>query len=114
MAVHHLAGPIHDSLEAQGMAELYETIENPLVLVLAKMEHFGVGVDIAELRALNERLEGRSRVAGRRAARGVGHDDLNLNSPKQLRELLYDEKGLTPIKKTQDRRRRPTRRRSRS
>jgi DNA polymerase-1 len=30
----------------------------------------------------------------------AGHDDLNLNSPKQLREILYDERGLTPIKKT--------------
>ncbi|MEL6893266.1 MAG: DNA polymerase, partial [Actinomycetota bacterium] len=30
----------------------------------------------------------------------AGRDDLNLNSPKQLRELLYDDRGLTPIKKT--------------
>ena len=57
LAIHHLAGPIHDSLEAQGMAELYDTIENPLVLVLAKMEHVGVGVDIDELRALNDELK---------------------------------------------------------
>jgi DNA polymerase-1 len=30
----------------------------------------------------------------------AGHDDLNLNSPKQLRTILYEERGLTPIKKT--------------
>lgn len=100
LAVHHLAGPIHDSLEAQGMAELYDSIENPLVLVLAKMEHFGVGVDIEALRALNDKLkaEVESLVAELREV--SGKEDLNLNSPKQLRELLYDEKGLTPIKKT--------------
>ncbi|WP_394934971.1 DNA polymerase I [uncultured Ilumatobacter sp.] len=99
LAIHHLAGPIHDSLEAQGMAELYDTIENPLVLVLAKMEHVGVGVDIDELRALNDELkaEVESLVVELRVV--SGKDDLNLNSPKQLRELLYDEKGLTPIKK---------------
>ncbi len=100
LAVHHLAGPIHDSLQAQGMAELYDTIENPLVLVLAKMEHYGVGVDLDELRALNDRLkaEVESLVAELRQVSGI--DDLNLNSPKQLRELLYDQRGLTPIKKT--------------
>ena len=100
LAVHHLAGPIHNSLEAQGMADLYDTIENPLVLVLAKMEHFGVGVSIDELRALNDKLkaEVESLVAELREV--SGKEDLNLNSPKQLRELLYDERGLTPIKKT--------------
>jgi DNA polymerase-1 len=82
------------------MAELYDSIENPLVLVLAKMEHFGVGVDIDALRGLNDKLkaEVESRVAELRAVSGT--EDLNLNSPKQLRDQLYDEKGLTPIKKT--------------
>ena len=50
------AGPIVASLEAQGMAELYRTIENPLVVVLAKMEHVGIAVDVDELRALGARL----------------------------------------------------------
>ena len=36
--------------------QLYRAIENPLVLVLAKMEHVGVGVDVAELESLNRRL----------------------------------------------------------
>ncbi|NND76472.1 MAG: DNA polymerase I [Ilumatobacter sp.] len=100
LAVHHLAGPIHDSLEAQGMAELYDTIENPLVLVLAKMEHIGVGVDLDELRGLNERLGTEVASLAEELRTVAGRDDLNLNSPKQLREILYDERGLTPIKKT--------------
>lgn len=100
LAVHHLAVPIHESLEAQGMAELYDTMENPLVLVLAKMEHFGVGVDIDELRLLNERLKSEVEELAAQLRAVAGKEDLNLNSPKQLRELLYDEKGLTPIKKT--------------
>ena len=100
LAVHHLVEPIRASLQAQGMAELYETIENPLVMVLAKMEHVGVAVDIEELENLNRRLaeEVESLVGELRSVAGM--PDLNLNSPKQLRELLYEEKGLTPIKKT--------------
>lgn len=100
LAVHHLVEPIRASLDAQGMAELYETIENPLVMVLAKMEHVGIAVDVDELHRLNDKLtaEVESLVA---ELRGVAEmPDLNLNSPKQLRELLYDAKGLTPIKKT--------------
>ncbi len=38
------------------MADLYHSIENPLVRVLAKMEHVGVGVDADTLRSINERL----------------------------------------------------------
>ena len=100
LAVHHLAVPIHESLEAQGMADLYDSMENPLVLVLAKMEHYGVGVDIDELRALNDRLKAEVESLAAELRKVAGKDDLNLNSPKQLRELLYDEKGLTPIKTT--------------
>ena len=100
LAVHHLVDPIRASLDAQGMAELYADIENPLVMVLAKMEHVGVGVDVAELEGLNQKLtdEVEGLVAELREV--AGRDDLNLNSPKQLRELLYDDRGLTPIKKT--------------
>ena len=91
LAVHHLVEPIRASLRAQGMAELYETIENPLVMVLAKMEHVGVAVDIEELENLNKKLtdEVESLVEELRTVAEM--PDLNLNSPKQLRELLYDQ-----------------------
>ena len=100
LAVHALAEPIVASMEAQGMAELYRTIENPLVLVLAKMEHVGVGVDADELRALNDRLAAEVAELAAELREVSGRPDLNLNSPKQLREVLYDERGLTPGKKT--------------
>ena len=100
LAVHALAEPIVASMEAQGMAELYRTIENPLVLVLAKMEHVGVGVDVDELRTLNKRLADEVEALGAELREVAGRPDLNLNSPKQLREVLYDERGLAPGKKT--------------
>ncbi len=100
LAVNALGGPIVASLEAQGMAELYRTIENPLVVVLAKMEHVGIAVDVDELRALGARLSAEVDALGAELRTVAGRDDLNLNSPKQLREILYDERGLSPGKKT--------------
>ncbi|MEM9516109.1 MAG: DNA polymerase I [Actinomycetota bacterium] len=100
LAVHHLVGPIRASLEAQGMQHLYDSVENPLVVVLAKMEHVGVGVDADELRQLNERLGSEATSLAAELREVAGRDDLNTNSPKQLREVLFDERGLTPVKKT--------------
>jgi DNA polymerase-1 len=100
LAVQALAEPIVASMQAQGMAELYRTIENPLVLVLAKMEHVGIGVDVDELRALGKRLSDEVQTLQAQLRDVAGRDDLNLNSPKQLREILYDERGLSPGKKT--------------
>ena len=58
------------ALEAQGMAELYDTIENPLVRVLAKMEHVGIGVDVDELRGARQATVRRGPdAAGRSCAR---------------------------------------------
>jgi DNA polymerase-1 len=102
LAVHHIAEPIAASLAAQGMADLYHTIENPLVRVLAKMEHVGVGVDAQALRDINARLTTEVDQLGAELRQVAGRDDLNLNSPTQLRALLFDERGLSPmgVKKT--------------
>jgi DNA polymerase-1 len=104
LAVHHVAAPILGRLAEQGMAELYATVENPLVRVLARMEHAGIAVDGGELRALNERLTAEVKRLGAELREVVGRDDVNVNSPIQLREILYAAppagRGLTPIKKT--------------
>jgi DNA polymerase-1 len=102
LAVHHIAEPIEASLAAHGMAELYHTIENPLVRVLARMEHVGVGVDGGALRDINARLIAEVDELGAELRKVAGRDDLNLNSPTQLRALLFDERALSPmgVKKT--------------
>jgi DNA polymerase-1 len=100
LGIHHVAGPIEASLAAQGMAELYRDVENPLVRVLARMEHVGIAVEGATLRAINERLTAEVERLGAELRTVAGRDDLNLNSPIQLREILYTERGLTPVKKT--------------
>ncbi|MEY4229503.1 MAG: hypothetical protein RLZZ362_352, partial [Actinomycetota bacterium] len=99
LAVHFLAEALEQALQQQGMAELYRTVENPLVRVLAKMEHVGIAVDVAELRALNERLTADCERLTAELQAIVGRP-FNINSPIQLRDILYTERGLAPGKKT--------------
>jgi DNA polymerase-1 len=99
LAVAHLSAALEAALDKQGMAELYATIENPLVGVLAEMEHVGIAVDMTELRRLNQHLTSESERLAAELQRVVGRP-FNFNSPVQLRELLYTEKQLAPQKKT--------------
>ena len=99
LAVAHLSDALESALGKQGMADLYATIENPLVQVLAKMEHVGIAVDVAELTALNQKLTAEVERLGAELVRVAGRP-FNLNSPVQLREILYTERGLAPGKKT--------------
>jgi len=99
LAVYRLVDPMQQALDAQGLRKLNDDIEVPLVGVLARMEDLGVGVDRAELQRLRDRLVAdveRHRLAVVEAA---GHD-FNINSTPQLRQVLFDELGLAPQKKT--------------
>ena len=99
LAVDRLVAPLLAALDAQGLRALNDEIEVPLVGVLARMEDAGVAVDRDELQALRDRLV--ADVERHRAAivEAAGHD-FNVNSTLQLREVLFDELGLTPQKKT--------------
>ena len=83
----------------QGMNELYEGIELPLVPVLAEMEHHGVKVDLDQLRELSKELEVRMTRLEEKIHRLAG-EPFNINSPKQLSVILFDKLGLRSIKKT--------------
>jgi len=99
LAVHALAPSLREALATTGMTALHDDMERPLVAVLAKMEHVGVGVDRAELSAINDRLREQVDALNGRLQAIVGRP-FNPNSPHQLREILYTERGLTPGKKT--------------
>ncbi len=99
VATARLAPALGQALVHQGMRTLYDTIENPLVRVLARMERVGVGVDVAELRALNDRLVSECRRLDEAIQLEAGIE-FNVNSTHQLREVLFDKLGLAPQKKT--------------
>ena len=94
-----VAPVITQQLEAIHNESLYADIENPLVRVLAKMEHVGIAVDRKELESIRDRLTAET-VELTQTLHGIAGKTFNLNSPTQLREILYTEHGLSPGKKT--------------
>lgn len=99
LGVAALVAPLRSALEAAGMTALHDDIERPLVAVLAKMEHIGVGVDRGELESINDRLRLQVDELTVQLHTVVGRV-FNPNSPNQLRDILYTERMLTPGKKT--------------
>jgi len=98
-AVGALVAPLRSQLEARGEWQLFQTIELPLVSILARMESIGVGVDREFLEEfggeIRQRL-GNLELAIHEAAGGP----FNVNSTLQLREVLFDRLELPVLKKT--------------
>jgi DNA polymerase-1 len=94
-----LAELLREQLAAESVEALYDDVENPLVRVLARMEHLGIGVDVATLESIRDRLTTETRELTEHLHEVAG-GEFNLNSPVQLRKILYEDKGLTPGKKT--------------
>lgn len=92
---------VRKELEDNSLSHLYSDIEEPLMLVLAKMERDGVKVD---LRQLDEFAAGLRKEMNEREARireMAGEPELNISSPKQVGEVLFDKLALDPkAKKT--------------
>ncbi|MET0288961.1 MAG: DNA polymerase I [Pseudoxanthomonas sp.] len=82
-----------------GLEAVYRDIEMPLVPVLARIEANGVRVDADELRRQSADLSKRMLAAQQKATELAGRT-FNLDSPKQLQSLLFDELGLPALVKT--------------
>ena len=98
-AVAALYAVLPAKLEAQGMQELYYDMELPLCAVLARMETAGVLVDQLALVAFGNMLSERV-AACQELIFGYAGGEFNINSPKQLGELLFEKLGLPAMKKT--------------
>ena len=80
-------------LAQEHMATVYETLERPLIPVLEAMEREGIKVDAQELRRLSDDF-GKRMVDLEDDAQKLAGREFNVNSPKQLGEILFDEMGL--------------------
>ncbi|WP_049621055.1 DNA polymerase I [Frateuria defendens] len=97
LRLHHALWPKLKTEPA--LRRVYQEIEVPLVPVLAGMEQRGVLIDVNELRAQSQQLGKRMLEFQQQAWREAGHE-FNLDSPKQLQAVLFDELGLTAKLKT--------------
>jgi len=98
-AVWQLRPVLEAELEKNGMTALYRDIELPLCQVLYNMECRGIAIDRAQLeqfgRMLSERIQDCEDIIF-----GYAGEHFNINSTKQLGELLFEKLGLPPLKKT--------------
>ncbi len=93
-----LAAALEEDLDRRESVALLRELELPLVYVLAKMEHTGIGADSEHFAAMSSMLHGEAKAAEQAAYAVAGHE-FNLGSPKQLQELLFTELGLPKTKR---------------
>jgi len=98
-AVALLAPVMERRIDRAGLRLLLEDVELPLAAVLAKMQARGVALDVPYLEEMSATVTGRMDALHRDIVRYAG-TEFNLNSPPQLREILYDKLGLSPGKRT--------------
>ena len=98
-AIWHLRSKLTEELKKAEMIRLYQEIELPLCTVLYSMEKAGVAIDREQLEEFSTMLA--QRIADCEALIfGYADGPFNINSTKQLGDLLFDKLGLPPVKKT--------------
>ncbi len=98
-AVGLLAPVMREQIDKQGLGALLTDVELPLSAVLARMEARGVRLDVDLLGAMGDGVRRRMDELHAEITTLAGRE-FNLNSPPQLREVLYGQLGLQPGKKT--------------
>lgn len=98
-AVHELRPQLIESMKENEQLELLNDIEIPLALILSDMETTGIEVDRNVLQELGIDLRARLETLEATIYELAG-EPFNINSPKQLSVVLFEDLGLTPIKKT--------------
>ncbi|OXM84327.1 DNA polymerase I [Paenibacillus rigui] len=98
-AIQGLIEPMKRDLESNEMHQLFYELELPLAGVLASMEKKGIQVDTAALKQYGAELGAEiERIVN--AIYEAAGTEFNLNSPKQLGEILFEKLQLPPVKKT--------------
>ena len=93
-----LVDPVLNDLRKHNLIDLYTNIEQPLIPVLMQMEMYGIALDADFLRELSVRFDEQLRALEQSIYDAVGHR-FNINSTKQLGEVLFTELKLPSGKK---------------
>ncbi len=83
----------------ENLLNLYDSLELPLVRVISDMEKRGIGLDTGSLKTLELEFTGILGELKNEAARTAGFN-INLNSPAQVSDTLFNILGLTPVRRT--------------
>jgi DNA polymerase-1 len=86
-------------LHKEKLWKLFDEVELPLVPVLMHMERNGVALDSGRLQKMSQRLGEQLARVEKEIYEHAGHQ-FNINSPQQLSQVLFQEQGLTPARKT--------------
>ncbi len=97
--LYRLASVLKEKLKAEGSFPLYDKVEKPLAATLFRMESLGFLVDPIMLSEFSKALDATAAAFSEEIFRLAGHP-FNINSPKQLGEVLFDELKLPVFKKT--------------
>ncbi len=93
-----LAAALRKDVEDEGLTSVYDEIDVPLVPVLARMEGAGVKIDTAALSRMSTKLEREIEAKAQDIYQRCGLQ-FNINSPKQLGDVLFNKLGLPmPVK----------------
>src|SRR5690606_38201982 len=98
-AVVQLTDVLGEELERRGGRRLLEEVELPVLTVLRRMEQTGICADVANLEDLRAGFDNAVERHAAAAYDAIGHE-VNLSSPKQLQEVLFDELDMPKTKKT--------------
>ncbi|MEI8176237.1 MAG: DNA polymerase I, partial [Candidatus Omnitrophota bacterium] len=90
---------LEKELRAKGLIALFDDVEIPLIGVLARMELAGVSIDVEYLTEMSRVTEKKLDTLTKTIYEIAG-TTFNINSPKQLQEILFVRLQLTPVKKT--------------
>ncbi|HVJ08239.1 MAG TPA: DNA polymerase I [Acidisarcina sp.] len=91
--IHQLAATLRHDVEELGERSVYEEIDLPLVPLLRRMEDAGVRIDSVVLNRMGDRLSAEMQRLGEEIFSQSGHR-FNLNSPRQLGDVLFNKMGL--------------------
>lgn len=94
-----LREPMRQALSEAGLLSLYDEVEAPLTPILLRMEQAGVAVDTAKLRVLSLQMAERLQQLKDEIYAHAG-GEFNIESPKQLAEVLFTRLGLPVQKRT--------------